>query len=147
MMSGTSNRPYLMALCIFLFAVLGILFLPRLVYGAILESQVEGHAEDVLEKYAEHVGRQLHTNPRGQSWRAVKGARVLRDSRPNPGSLVISTSVTVPAGAIFFSSSGYEVRCYDVSFTGIGAPDQRYTLDKISGCAEELRGPAIHGSR
>ncbi|MEV4888099.1 hypothetical protein AB0K48_01745 [Nonomuraea sp. NPDC055795] len=139
------KRPYLLALFIFLLVVLGIVFLPRLAYRAILESQVERQAEDVLERYADQVGRQLSANPHGNSWHDIKGARVLDHSQPSPGSLIISAAVTVPAGAVVFSSNGYEVRCYDISFTHIGGADQHYELNKVPECTEEQLGPARPG--
>ncbi|MFE0151052.1 hypothetical protein ACFWY5_28160 [Nonomuraea sp. NPDC059007] len=142
MKSERRNRPYLLALFIFLLVVLGILFLPRLVYGAILESQVEKNSEEVLEKYAEQVSRRLMADPQGNSWRDVKGARVLGHKRQGQDSLIISTVVTVPAGAVIFSSNGYEVRCYDIVFTHLGRAGQRFELDKVPGCEEELLGPA-----
>jgi hypothetical protein len=144
MKSQHSHRPYLIALSIFLVAVLGILFLPRLLYGAFLESGIEDRSESLLTEYAEQVGRRLKDDPAGNSWRDVRGARVLGERRPDRSSLIISTAVTVEAGGLLLSS-GFEVRCYDIVFTRIGGADQRYDLEKVPGCEEELRGPSIPG--
>jgi hypothetical protein len=134
----------MIALVMFLVAVLGILFLPRILYGAFIESQIERSSENLLTEYAERVGRRLEADPAGNSWRNVRGARVLGDKRPDRSSLIISTAVTVAAWGLFFSS-GYEVRCYDIVFTDIDGADQRYALNKVPGCAEELLGPARRG--
>jgi hypothetical protein len=139
------HRPYVIALTVFLIAVLAILFLPRLLYGALLESRIERSSETELKEYAEQVGKRLNEDPTGDSWRDVRGARVLAERRPDRSTLIISTAVTVTAVGIFFGSE-LVVRCYDISFMEIGTPDQQFDLDKVPGCDQELRGPAIPGS-
>lgn len=130
-------------LTLLLASALGIIFVPRLLYGAIIESGIEARSENALKSYVERLDRQLKKDPSGESWRQTTGPRVLKASRPDEGSLVISTTVTVEAGGIFFSS-GYEVRCYDILFTNIGEAEQEHMLRKVPGCPQELRGP--HGS-
>ncbi|MEU8319713.1 hypothetical protein AB0C33_15200 [Nonomuraea sp. NPDC048881] len=124
--------------------LLGLASAPALLYGALLESEVEGQAESALGRYADEVGRRLQEDPLGDSWRDVTGAGILGEKRPTLRSLIISAKVTVQAG--IFLSTSLEVRCYDIAFTNIGTPDQRYDLDKISGCEPERRGPAVTGS-
>ncbi|MFF3438297.1 hypothetical protein [Streptosporangium sp. NPDC002721] len=109
-----------------------------------MEHQIETASENLLEEYAEQVGQRLQADPAGNSWRSVRGARVLGERRPDQGSLVISTTILVESGGILFAS-GLEIRCYDIFFSHIGESGQRYDLDKIPGCDEELRGPAIPG--
>ncbi|MEV4113157.1 hypothetical protein [Nonomuraea sp. NPDC049695] len=135
------NRRYAITLFVFLAVVLGVIFGPKLLYGAVLESHIEGKSESALKRYAEQVGQRLRENPAGDSWRSVTGAGVLKARRPDTSTLVISTDVTVVAD-LFFGNS-LVVRCYDITFTDIGTPHQRYDLDKISGCEPERRGPAM----
>ncbi|MGN9837565.1 hypothetical protein ACTMTI_05525 [Nonomuraea sp. H19] len=122
--------------------VLGIIILPYLLYGAIIETGIETRAEEALRSYIQRLDRQLKKDPSGDSWRQTRGPGVLKASRPDEGSLVISTAVTVEAGGIFFNS-GYEVRCYDIVFTNIGETEQEHDLRKVPGCPQELRGPGV----
>ncbi|MFI7449986.1 hypothetical protein ACIBQX_21030 [Nonomuraea sp. NPDC049714] len=122
--------------------VAGVIFVPYLLYGAIVESGIETRSEEALQDYVGQLDRQLAKDPSGDLWRHTPGPGVIRATRPGEDSLVISTAVTVEAGGIFFSS-GYEVRCYDIVFTNLGAADQAHELRKVPGCPQELRGPGV----
>ena len=55
-MKGKSpHRLYIIVLAVFSVVFLGIIFGPQLLYGAVLESEVEDRAESVLKQYAEGV--------------------------------------------------------------------------------------------
>ncbi|GAA3661619.1 hypothetical protein GCM10022224_026410 [Nonomuraea antimicrobica] len=138
------KRPRLSSVALVaLFAfVAGIIFVPYLLFGAIIESGIETRSEEALKNYVEQLDRQLEKDSSGDLWRQTPGPGVIRAARPDKDSLVISTAVTVEAGGIFFNS-GYEVRCYDIVFTNIGAADQAHELRKVPGCPQELRGPGV----
>ncbi|MFC4534171.1 hypothetical protein [Sphaerisporangium dianthi] len=142
-MRESGSRGLVLVPAAFLIAALGMVFVPRWVYDALWESEVESHSENALTRYAEQAGRLLHDDPAGDSRRGARGARVLRYERPARDSLVVSTAVTVEAGMFFCTSMA--VRCYDVSFTGAGTSGRRPTLKKVPGCDQESQGPAIPG--